>query len=429
MAFSTAISGINAATADLGVVSNNIANASTTGFKASRAEFADVYATSLLGAGSNAIGKGVSLAGVTQEFGQGNITFTNNSLDLAINGNGFFQLSVEGAVEYTRAGNFQVDREGFLVSNQNARLQGFQVDGGGDVTGQLGDIQIDTSLIDPNPTSNVSLTSNLDSREVTTGTGFATNGPYDAFAVPPTAPSPADFNATTSTTIFDSLGNPHVLSLYYVKTANPNEFEVYSLIDGQSQDPGTGTVGDPVTLQFTSNGQFDPASDTQIDVTAWTPVDSTGAVNGAAAQTFVVDLQQTTQFGTAFAVSSVIQDGFAAGQLRGLEIDESGIAFARYTNGESRALGQIALASFNNQNGLQPVGDTNWVETFSSGSPNVGEPGTSGLGAVQSAALEDSNVEITQELVDLIVAQRNFQANAQVIQAEDAITQTVINLR
>ncbi|MFT6770752.1 flagellar hook protein FlgE [Congregibacter sp.] len=429
MAFSTAISGINAATADLGVISNNIANSSTTGFKASRAEFADVYATSLLGAGSNAIGKGVSLAGVTQEFGQGTITFTNNSLDLAINGGGFFQLSVEGAIEYTRAGNFQVDREGFLVSNQNSRLQGFQVDGGGDVTGQLGDIQIDTSLIDPNPTGSVSLTSNLDSREVSPGAGFAAGGPYDAFASPATSPSPADFNATTSTTVYDSLGNPHVLSLYYVKTANPNEFEVYALIDGQSQDPGTGTVGDPIALQFTSNGQFDPASPTQIDVTAWAPVDSTGIANGASAQTLAVDLQQTTQFGTAFAVSSVIQDGFSAGQLRGLEIDESGVAFARYTNGESRALGQIALASFNNQNGLQPVGDTNWVETFSSGSPNVGEPGTSGLGAVQSAALEDSNVEITQELVDLIIAQRNFQANAQVIQAEDAITQTVINLR
>ncbi|MFK8043738.1 flagellar hook protein FlgE [Congregibacter sp.] len=429
MAFSTAISGINAANADLGVISNNIANASTTGFKASRAEFADVYATSLLGAGSNAIGQGVALAGVSQEFGQGTITFTNNSLDLAINGNGFFQLSVEGAIEYTRAGNFQVDNEGFLVSNQNSRLQGFQVDGGGDVTGQLGDIQIDTSLIDPNPTAAVGLTSNLDSRDVSPGTGFATNGPYDAFAVPATAPNPVDFNATTSTTIYDSLGNPHVLSLYYVKTTNPNEWEVYSLIDGQSQDPGTGTVGDPVTLTFTSNGQFDPTSATDINVTGWAPIDATGISNGASAQNFAVNLQQTTQFGTDFSVSSVIQDGFAAGQLRGLEIDESGVAFARYTNGESRALGQIALASFSNQNGLQPIGDTNWVETFSSGAPNVSGPGTSGLGVIQSAALEDSNVEITQELVDLIIAQRNFQANAQVIQAADAITQTVINLR
>lgn len=429
MAFSTAISGINAATADLGVISNNIANASTTGFKASRAEFGDVYATSLLGAGSNAVGQGVSLTGVAQEFGQGTITFTNNSLDLAINGNGFFQLSVEGATEYTRAGNFQIDSEGFLVSNQNARLQGFQVDSGGDVTGELGDIQIDTSLIDPSPTGNVSFTSNLDSREVSAGTGFATGGSsgagdYDVFAVPPTSPNPADFNATTSTTIFDSLGNPHVLSLYYVKTTTPNTFEVYSLIDGQSQNGGA-----PTTLTFTSNGQFDPASATQIDITGWAPVDATGIANGASAQDFAVDLSQTTQFGNAFAVSSVIQDGFAAGQLRGLEIDESGVAFARYTNGESRALGQVALANFSNQNGLQPIGDTNWVETFASGAPNVGEPGTSGLGVVQSAALEDSNVEITQQLVDLIVAQRNFQANAQVIQAEDAITQTVINLR
>ncbi len=424
MTFSTAISGINAANSDLGVISNNIANASTTGFKTSRAEFADVYATSLLGAGGNAIGLGVTLAGVTQEFGQGNINFTNNSLDLAINGGGFFQLSRDGALEYTRAGAFQVDREGFIVSNQGLRLQAFQVDAGGDVTGQLGDIRIDTSLLDPNETANVTYTTNLDSRDVSPGTGFATNGPYDVFASPSTAPNPIDFNATTSTTVYDSLGNPHVLSLYYVKTATPNTWEVYSLIDGQSQNGGA-----PQTLEFTSNGQFDPASATSIALAGWTPVDETGVPNGAAVQDFTVDLASTTQFGTPFAVSSIIQDGFAAGQLRGVEIDETGVTFARYTNGESRALGQIALASFNNQNGLQPVGDTNWVETFSSGSPNVAEPGTAGLGVVQSAALEDSNVEITEQLVNLIEAQRNFQANAQVIQAADAVTQTVINLR
>ena len=209
-----------------------------------------------------------------------------------------------------------------------------------------------------------------------------------------------------------------------MKTAVSNEWEVYSLVDGQTQNGGT-----PVTLEFTSDGQFDPASATDIAITGWVPVDASGVANGAATQDFNVDLVQTTQFGADFAVSSIIQDGYSAGQLRGLEIDETGVAFARYTNGESRALGQIALASFNNQNGLQPIGDTNWVETFSSGSPNVGEPGTSGLGAIQSAALEESNVEITQALVDLIIAQRNFQANAQVIQSNDAITQTVINLR
>ena len=288
----------------------------------------------------------------------------------------------------------------------------------------MGDLRIDRSLIDPNETGTVELTTNLDSREVSPGTGFDTSGPYDAFASPATSPNPADFNSTTSTTIYDSLGNPHVLSLYYVKTAVSNEWEVYSLVDGQTQNGGT-----PVTLEFTSDGQFDPASATDIAITGWVPVDASGVANGAATQDFNVDLVQTTQFGADFAVSSIIQDGYSAGQLRGLEIDETGVAFARYTNGESRALGQIALASFNNQNGLQPIGDTNWVETFSSGSPNVGEPGTSGLGAIQSAALEESNVEITQALVDLIIAQRNFQANAQVIQSNDAITQTVINLR
>ena len=421
MAFDTAISGINAASADLNVISNNIANASTVGYKTSRAEFADVFATSLLGAGGNAIGKGVSLSAVTQEFGQGNISFTDNALDLAISGGGFYQLSVDGALQYTRAGNFKVDREGFVVSNAGSRLQGFQVNAAGDVTGQLGDIQIDTSLLDPNPTGLVDLTSNLDSREVPPTVPFG--GPFDAFAAPPTAPDPSSFNATTSTTVYDGLGNPHVLSLYFVKTATPNEWEVHSLVDGV-------TTSGPDTLTFQSNGQFDPLTlPVEVSITGWQPLNSAGLGTGADPQDITVSLSDTTQFGTPFAVSSVVQDGFSAGQLRGLEIDSTGIAFARFTNGESRALAQIALANFNNPNGLQPIGDTNWVETFASGPSNVGAPGTSGLGVIQSAALEESNVEITAQLVDLIIAQRNFQANAQVIQAEDAVTQTVINLR
>jgi flagellar hook protein FlgE len=421
MAFDTAISGINAASADLNVISNNIANASTVGYKTSRAEFADVFATSLLGAGGNAIGKGVSLSAVTQEFGQGNISFTDNALDLAISGGGFFQLSVDGALQYTRAGNFKVDREGYVVSNAGSRVQGFQVNAVGDVTGQLGDIQIDTSLLDPNPTGLVDLTSNLDSREVQPTVPFG--GPFDAFALPPTSPDPSSFNATTSTTVYDGLGNPHVLSLYFVKTATPNQWEVHSLVDGV-------TTSGPDTLTFQSNGQFDPLTlPVEVNITGWQPLNAAGAGTGADPQDITVSLSDTTQFGTPFAVSSVVQDGFAAGQLRGLEIDSTGIAFARFTNGESRALAQIALANFNNPNGLQPIGDTNWVETFASGPSNVGAPGTSGLGVIQSAALEESNVEITAQLVDLIIAQRNFQANAQVIQAEDAVTQTVINLR
>ncbi|MFV0278654.1 MAG: flagellar hook protein FlgE [Parahaliea sp.] len=421
MAFDTAISGINAATADLNVISNNIANVSTVGFKSSRAEFADVYAQSLLGTTGNRIGKGVTVAAVSQQFGQGNISFTDNSLDLAINGAGFFQLSRGGALEYSRAGPFEVDTEGYVVSKQGARLQGYGVSNTGEVTGRMSDIHIDTSLIDPNPTGSVKVSANLDSREVAPATAFG--GPFDAFAAPPTAPDPSTYNATTSTTVYDGLGNPHVLSLYYVKTASPNEWEVHSLIDGV-------TTSGPDTLTFQSNGQFDPATlPVDVSVTGWAPLKADGSSTGAAAQDMTISLSDTTQYGTSFAVDAIAQDGFGPGQLRGLDIDKSGVVFARFTNGESRALSQIALANFSNVNGLQPSGDTNWVETYSSGAPNVGAPGTSGLGVLQSSALEGSNVEITAQLVDLIVAQRNFQANAQVIQSEDAITQTVINLR
>jgi flagellar hook protein FlgE len=421
MAFDTAVSGINAATADLGVIGNNIANSSTTGFKTSRAEFADVYATSLLGAGGNAIGKGVNLAGVTQEFTQGNISFTNNALDLAINGSGFFLLSDEGAALYTRAGNFQVDREGFLVSNQGHRLQAFQVNGVGDINGQSGDLQLDTSLIDPNPTALIDLTANLDSREISPAIPFG--GPFDAFAVPPTLPDPDSFNATTSTTIYDGLGNSHVLSSYYVKTTNPNEWNVHTLVDGV-------TTSGPDTMNFQSNGKFDPLTlPIDMAITGWNPLNESGLPTGAPIQDLTVSMSDFTQFGTQFAVSSVVQDGFTTGQLTGLEIDDSGVVFARYTNGQARPLGQVAIAGFSNPNGLQPLGDTSWAETFSSGSPTLGAPGSSGLGVLQSGALEGSNVDITAQLVNMIVAQRNFQANAQVIQTEDTITQTIINLR
>ena len=420
MAFDTAVSGINAATADLGVIGNNIANSSTTGFKTSRAEFADVYATSLLGAGGNPIGKGVSLAGVTQEFTQGNISFTNNALDLAINGSGFFLLSDDGASTFTRAGSFQVDREGYLVSNEGHRLQAFQVNNTGDITGQPGDLQLDNSLIDPNPTSLAEMTSNLDSREVAPLVAFG--GPFDAFATPPTVPDVDSFNATTSTTIYDGLGNAHIMNTYFVKGAAPNSWEVHTLVDGV-------TTSGPDSLTFQSNGQLDPTTlPVDIAIVGWNPLNSLGLPTGAPSQDLTISMSNFTQFGAEFATTGT-QDGYTTGQLHGLEIDDSGVVFARYTNGQARALGQVVIAGFSNPNGLQPLGGTSWAETFSSGSANLGAPGSSGLGVLQSGALEGSNVDITKQLVDMIVSQRNFQANAQVIQTEDTLTQTVINLR
>ncbi len=421
MAFDTAISGIRASAAELSIIGNNIANSSTTGFKQSRGEFADIYASSVLGVGANAIGKGVSLSSVSQQFTQGNISFTDNALDLAINGNGFFILSDDGAAAYTRSGNFIIDQSGFITNTEGKRLMAYQADSAGKITGNIDALQIDTAYISPTPTGTVNITANFDSRAVTPTIPWG--GPYDAFAVPPTSPSPDMYNSTTSTTVYDGLGNPHVVSTYFVKTSTANEWQAHTLIDGV-------TVAGPDTLTFDANGQFNTAIlPVQINVVGWNPLDQNGAPTGAVAQDFTIDLSTSTQFGTNFAVSSISQDGFTTGQLRGLEISKGGVVFARYTNGQSLALGQVALANFANPQGLQPLGDTAWAETFSSGAAVVSGPGTAGLGVIQSGALEDSNVEITEQLVNMIIAQRNFQANAQVIQTEDAITQTVINLR
>ena len=410
MAFSTAISGIKAAQANLDVISNNIANASTVGFKASRAEFAEIYASSVSG-GSNA-GQGVELTEIRADFSQGSLDFTGNGLDLAISGNGFFIVSNGGASEYTRAGSFLVDRDGFLTNESGNRLQGYQGNTDGVITGELGDLFIDTTLVDPKVTSKVAITSNLDAREAAPAT------------TPFASTDPTSYNSTTSTTIYDSLGNSHVLQLYYVKTATANTWDVYTSVDG-------GTPPAATQISFDPDGTLAAASNNSIAIT--TPaaelLSASGVATGAADLTYTVDILATTQLGSDFSVNSAIQDGYGAGQLISFEFDDSGTAFARYTNGQSRAIGQVALASFRNNNGLQPVGGSNYVESFGSGSPNIGIPGNSGRGDIQASAVEQANVDITQELVNLIVAQRNFQANAQVISTEDQATQAVINLR
>ncbi len=469
MSFSTAISGVNAATTDLNVISNNIANASTIGFKTGNAEFAEVFASSLLGSGAASTGQGVVLTEIRQDFSQGNVEFTSNSLDLAVSGNGFFVLETnDGGQAFTRAGGFRVDREGFLTNAQGLRLQGFQATDSGEITGALDDLFIDTTLIEPAATGETTLTQNLDSRDLSLRTAPATPtfDPND----------PLTYNASTSTTIFDSLGNPHVLNVYYVKEPDltalndpaggaaldatavagaQSAYAVYVTVDGEAIYPidGAGNGGTDFTdvsndlpngyILFGSNGQLIDGSGTnaffnpQVSTLAYIPKDSTGGPNGATggnplnvpANSITLDLNLSTQFGTDFAVSSITQDGFGAGQLIAFEIDESGTAFARFTNGQSRSIGQVALASFANNNGLQPSGDTNFSETFASGAPTIGAPGGGGRGVIQSSAVETSNVDITAELVNLIIAQRNFQANAQVISANDQLTTAIINLR
>ena len=406
MSFNTALSGIQAASADLGIIGNNIANSATTGFKTSRAEFGDVYA-SVLGASDTTIGSGVKLQRAAQQFDQGNVAFTNNSLDLAISGAGFFQLDDNGSTAYSRAGNFSMDLNGFVVNNKGLGLMAREADVNGAITGGIVPLQLDTTYVDPNATQTMSGNINFDARELTTDASWS---------MATGTPDVNGYNSSTSATVYDSLGNDHTVSLYFSKldpTTNPNEWNVRTLIDG--------ALVDTSAVTFNNDGTYNaPAS---IPVT-WSPT------GGAAPnQTVTIDISSSTQFGSAFAVNSISQDGFTSGQLLGVDIGNDGIIFARYSNGQSQAKGQIVLANFANTQGLQPLGDTMWAETFSSGSPVVSEPGTAGLGLIQSNALEESNVDLTAQLVRMILAQRNFQANAQTIQAEDAVTQTIINLR
>ena len=413
MAFTTALSGVNAAQSDLDVISNNIANSSTTGFKTGRAEFGDVYAQSLLGTTTPTPGQGVKVTGITQQFSQGDLDFTDNALDVAINGDGFFQVKNAGVVEYTRAGAFKIDKDGFISTVSGAKVQGYQVDAtSGDVTGTVGDIQTQASLLAAKATAKATLSGNLDARDGNkTAANFLAN---DA----------STYHATTSMAVFDSQGNSRSLDLYFLKTAD-NTFSVMSFLDGVS------TTADATTplivgLPFATNGTYDAAGGGGDKGLATI---TKAAADGVDAISIALDITGFTQFGSNFAVNTATQNGYSAGQLSSIEVSDVGLVSARYSNGISASLGQFALADFGNPNGLQPVGSTNWVETFKSGQPVLNKAGDSNLGLIQGFALEQSNVAITQELVDLIVAQRNFQANAQVVQAEDAITQTIINMR
>jgi len=405
MPFRVALSGLNAASADLNVTANNIANVNTTGFKSSRAEFADVYAASALGTGNTAVGSGVRLADVAQQFGQGSIEFTDNGLDLALNGEGFYILSDSGSLSYSRAGAFNADRDGYVVNAHGQRLQVYPaLAGGGFNTGTLGDLQLSSADSPPVATTTVTTGLNLPANAAPPGT--LVFDPAD----------PTSYNHTTSLTTYDSLGSPLVTSLYFAKTANANEWNVYTYVDGNA-------VSGPDTIQYSSSGALTAPAGGTIALPAFNP--GTGAANVA----LTLDLSASTQFGSAFGVTSLTQDGFTTGRLTGIEVTSEGVVQARYTNGLSRPLGQIALATFPSPQGLQQLGDTQWGETFGSGQALRGQAGAANFGLIQSGALEASNVDLTEQLVNMITAQRNFQANAQMIQTADAVTQTIINIR
>ena len=505
MSFNVALSGLNAAQKDLDVTSNNIANVNTTGFKESRAEFVDVYAASLLSSGKTKVGDGVLTADVAQQFSQGSIQFTNNSLDLAITGNGFFATVPElGSLEtsYTRAGQFKLNQDNFIVNSQGGHLLGFPVNPDGTSASvslsTAEPIRIPTASGAPQESSEVDIRMNLPA-----GDSYISSAP-DNFD--PT--DPLTFNHSTSITIFDSLGDSYIMTYYFVKddpTTAPNQWMMFAAVDGKvidlDDDPAvqaTADANEATARTNATNAQttYDAiVSPTSADlatlnaaktahanaIAATTPEGGTGSgglapggVKGArltynSSGDFIsqspspsnggirtvaftdhlpngADPDQTvkinfnldplapnpnepTQFASNFEVTSLQQDGLAVGRLTGIDIGTDGLVRATYSNGTSEPLSRIAMVNFANEQGLTQVGSTGWKESITSGEALAGEGGSGTFGTINSSALEQSNVNLTTELIDLISAQRNFQANSRALEVDNQLNQTILQIR
>lgn len=407
MAFQQGLSGLNAAARHLDTIGHNVANASTVGFKASRAEFADVYATTIYGVSSVSPGIGVEVGAIAQQFAQGALTTTSNSLDLGINGGGFFRMSGNGSITYSREGQFKLDKSGYIVNGSGMRLTGYPVDSNGIVAnGTAQDLKMDTADVGPKATTEALVRVNVDARAEVPAANF-------------NLLNAKTYDGGTSVSVFDSLGREHVMALYFRKTAD-NSWDVHGTLDGQLLSNGD-ALG---KLAFTTNGTLDMTNTTSpFEVTV--PVGADAGSN----QTVKLDFSDTTQFGTNFTVAHQEQDGHSSGKLAGFSVGRDGSLMARYTNGISVNKGRVALANFVNPQGLQPLGGNQWAETPDSGAPLVGAPATGTLGEIQSGALESSNVDLTAELVNMITAQRVYQANAQTVRTHDQLLQTIVNLR
>lgn len=402
MSFQQGLSGLNGAAKALDAIGNNVSNASTSGFKSSSAQFADVFASSLTGGGGTQVGIGTTINAVKQSFTQGNISVTNNPLDVAINGGGFFRMSDNGAISYTRNGQFLIDKDGYVVNSAAQRLTGYAATATGVIVPSTpSEIRVDTSDLTPQATSLSEVGLNLDSRQGVPATAFAVT-------------DPTSYNASTSMSVYDTLGNSHVMGIYFVKTATANQWSLYTNLDGGAPTAAT-------TVTFTAAGQL----------SGFTPVAQSFAVTTGATSpmTYNLDLTGSTQFGSSFGVNRIAQDGYTSGRLSGVAISPDGIMQGRYSNGQSRNLSQIVLVNFNNPNGLQPLGGNQWAESSASGQPIIGAPASGTLGVLQSAAIEESNVDLTAELVSMITAQRNYQANAQTIKTQDQVLSTLTQLR
>ncbi len=521
MGFQQGLSGLSISSKSLDAISNNVSNAGTVGFKQSTAQFSDVFSASLSAGSSAQVGVGASVEKMAQLFNQGNVTSSNNTLDMAISGQGFFRMSNNGEITYSRNGQFQTDKNGYIVNSSGLRLTGKLADANGQLTGATGEIKMNYSDAKPQASTGAGYVVNLDARSstpsaltkpmvtgsaaasltvgaspanvlsITVDGGTATTvtvapGTYadsgalvtaiqtaidqttlkgrvavstdsagvlsfnslrtgrladikvagaaaTALNVPSTTATatnaafsitnPSSYSSTTSQTVYDSLGNPHTQTLYFVKTAQPNTWDLYTSLDGgypPEINPTTG-VHTPLTVNFNANGVLLTPQSYNVSY----PI-SSGAVTTL---DFKVDLTDSTQYGSSFGVNLLKQDGYATGKLTGVQVGADGTIKGNFSNGQTRVMGQVWLTNFQNPNGLQAVGGNQWAATNASGAEQPNAPGTSNLGVVQSMAIEESNVDLTSELVSMITQQRAYQANAQSIKTQDQVLQTLVNLR
>ncbi|GAA6185360.1 MULTISPECIES: flagellar hook protein FlgE [Alteromonadaceae] len=460
MSFNIALSGVSAAQKDLDVTANNIANVNTVGFKESRAEFGDVYASSLLAAGNTKVGDGVLTQDVAQQFSQGSLQFTNTALDLAITGNGFFATTPEITsrdFSFTRAGQFKLDQDNFVVNSNGDNLMGFPVNADGTSSSVALSTTIPVRIPDssgsPQQTTEVAPRFNLpagdDAKDITL---FDPNDPLT-------------YNAATSITVYDSLGDSHVMTYYFMKdSAATNEWVVVNYVDDTAIDiagdtenvagtdpnniAGSVSLGaDAVSgfrMQFSSGGDFigiqngDGTPVATGDVTT-VQLGNPPLINGSdATQTITTNFalevgsataDEPTQFASSFEVTSLEQDGLAVGRLTGIDIGPDGLVRATFSNGTSEPVVRVALARFANEQGLTQQSSTQWKESILSGEALAGEATTGTFGDVNSSALEQANVNLTTELIDMIIAQRNFQANSRALEVNNQLNQTILNIR
>lgn len=421
MSFSQALSGLNSQAQKLGTIGNNIANSQTVGFKGSNVQFSDVFANSKVGLGTR-------VASVLQNFSEGNIESTNRNLDLAVAGDGFFRyMDTSGEVVYSRNGQLSMQADGDLVNAQGFQIMGYGLNAQGQVQvgGQPQPLNVSAEELAASATTRIGTTLNLDARKVT-GEDLSTVEATDSTG----NPAMIDYHYSNNFTIYDSLGNPRNITVYYEKTA-ANDWTARMTLDGTTLDDGAGNVTE-FSVQFDNNGKLvNGAGDVDANGTiGGITFDTAAYLNGEPEDlTFDLNLAGTTQFGNTSTVSSLTQNGYTSGTLVGITIDENGTIMRNYSNEESRPAGQIALVSFRNPEGLTPAGDNVWRASNESGQELVGAPGTGLLGGIVSGAVETSNVDMSRELVNMIVAQRAYQANSQTIKTQDELLQTAINLR